>query len=67
MRDVKYPDVHVQLTGNDGNAFGVIGAVEKAIRREVGRDEAKEFTDTAYKCGSYDELLQLCMKTVDCT
>jgi len=61
----KYPSVRVQLTGNDGNAYAVIGAVSKALRREVSPDAAAAFTDAAMVCGSYDELLQLAMQTVE--
>ena len=63
--DPKFPEVNVQLTGQDGNVFAVIGAVSKALKRAGKPDAAKEFQDAAFKCGSYDEVLQLCMKTVE--
>lgn len=63
--EVKYPQVKVKLTGEDGNVFSIIGRVSKAIRKEVGAKEAGEFQTAAMECGSYDEVLQLCMKTVD--
>jgi hypothetical protein len=28
----KYPGIHVQLTGEDGNAFSILGQVRKALR-----------------------------------
>lgn len=59
-----HPHVHVQLTGRDGNAFAIIAAVAKALRREVGKDAATAFTAAAFACGSYDELLHLAMTTV---
>lgn len=65
MSDVTYPQVEVQLTGTDGNAFSIIGKVSKAIRREVGNDEADKFSHDAMDSGSYDELLQFVMATVD--
>ena len=65
--EAKFPEVVVQLTDQDGNAFAVIGAVAKALKRAGKPDAAKEFTDAAFKCGSYDEVLQLCMKTVEVT
>ena len=63
--DVKYPDVAVRLSGTDGSAFSIIGRVAGALRREVSREAAKEFSDAAFECGSYDQVLQLCMRTVD--
>lgn len=65
MSAVKYPEITVQLTGEDGNAFAIIGNVMKAIRKGVGSDEAKEFADEAMSQGSYDELLAYCMRMVN--
>jgi len=31
--ETKYPEIEVQLTGNDGNAFSIMGTVTKALRR----------------------------------
>jgi hypothetical protein len=30
---VKYPEVEVELVGQDGNAFAILGAVSKGMRR----------------------------------
>ena len=57
----------VKLCGENGNAFAVIGAVAKALKREVGRDAAEEWTAEAWKVGSYGALLQLCLRTVNVT
>jgi len=67
VSDVKYPDVQVELTGTDGNVFSIIGKVRKEIMRSGWDREAgaKEFTDKAFACGSYDEVLQLVMQTVE--
>jgi hypothetical protein len=62
---VRYPDVHVQLTGRDGNAFAVIGAVAGGLRKARLVDAAKEFTDKAFDSRSYDDLLSLAMAWVD--
>ena len=67
MSNVTYPDVTVKLSGTDGNAFAIIGRVSKAIRMEVGAEEAKKFTSEVTNSGSYDELLQFCMQTVNVT
>lgn len=49
----------VQLTGKDGNAFSVIGRVSGVLKQEGFLEEANEFTERAFDCGSYDELLRL--------
>jgi len=59
-----YPGVTVRLTGSDGNVFMIIGNVAREIRRHVGGDEATAFHAAATSCGSYDEVLQLVMRTV---
>lgn len=55
----------VQLTGEDGNVFSIIGRVSKALKRAGLKDKAAEFTSKAFKAGSYDEVLQLCFDYVD--
>tara|TARA_R100000152_G_C6741663_1_gene165457 strand:+ start:80 stop:283 length:204 start_codon:yes stop_codon:yes gene_type:complete len=65
MAGITYPDITVELTGTDGNAFSVIGKVQKAIRRAEGVDAARRFSEEAMQSGSYDELLQFCMSTVN--
>lgn len=63
--DVQYPNVTVQLTGEDGNAFYIIGAISKAIRASEGAEAATEYRDNAMASGSYDDLLRHAMKTVN--
>lgn len=65
MSDIKYPNITVRLIGTDGNAFAIIGKVARALRREAGPDAAAEFQAAALSSGSYDELLQLCIRTVN--
>ena len=61
----KYPDIEVQLTGNDGNAFAILGAVSKAMRRaKVDSKDIDAFMDEATK-GDYNHLLQTAMKWVN--
>jgi len=65
VSDVKYPEIEVQLTGEDGNAFYILGKVKKALERNgVSKEEVEEFLTEA-KSGDYDNLLQTCMKWVD--
>ena len=60
----KYPDVTVQLTGEDGNAFSIIATVSRALRNHgVSEDERVQFSNEAMG-GDYDNLLRVCMKWV---
>ena len=66
MRDaVKYPDVEVQLSLEDGNVFAIIGRISGALKRSSHGDGAEEFVEAAMACGSYDDVLRLAMRTVD--
>ena len=59
---VKYPEVQVQLVGNDGNAFAILGNCQQAARRAgLTKDQIDEFMNEAMS-GDYDHLLQTCMK-----
>jgi len=40
------------LTGEDGNAFAIIGRVMAAMKRKGLRDEATEYMQEAQKCES---------------
>lgn len=59
-----FSEIEVQLTGQDGNAFMIMGLIQKAIRREVGYDEADAYVKDAQASESYDDLLQHAMSTV---
>lgn len=58
-------DVQVQLTGEDGNAFAIIGRVSKALKRAGYRELATEWVSRATSCKSYDGVLQLVFEYVD--
>ena len=62
---VKYPDVTVELVGQDGNAFSIIGRVRRELRRAKGDEIASEFAKAAFAAQSYDALLQLVMTWVE--
>jgi hypothetical protein len=63
--DVKYPQIEVELSGQDGNAFSILGKCTKAMRRGgIPKDEIDKFVAEA-TAGDYDHLLQTCMKWVD--
>jgi len=57
-------NVTVQLTGKDGNAFAIIGAVSQALKRSGNAELAKEFQKEATS-GDYDHLLQTAMEYVE--
>ena len=65
MSDIKYPDVFVQLTGNDGNAYAIMGAVSTALRRHgVSKEEIDQYKEESMS-GDYDNLLMTAMRWVD--
>jgi hypothetical protein len=59
----KHPEVEVQLTGQDGNAFMVLGLVQKALKQHGYDAEVSDFYDEATS-GDYDHLLQTAMSWV---
>ena len=65
MPDIKYPEIDVQLTGEDGNAFAVMGAVSKALKRNgVSPEEVDKYMKESMS-GDYDELLVTAMNWVN--
>ena len=63
--DVRYPDIHVRLVGEDGNAFAILGRVTAAMKRAgVPKEEREAFCAEA-TAGNYDNLLTVCMRWVD--
>lgn len=61
----KFPDVKVELIGQNGNAFSILGRVSKALKRAGHAEAAKEFLAEA-TTGDYDHLLATAMAYVDC-
>lgn len=60
----KYPDIKVKLTGLDGNAFVLMGAVRAAMKKaKVPEEDIKQFLDDATS-GDYNHLLSVCADTV---
>jgi len=59
-----YPNIHVQLTGRDGNAMTIISTVGAALRQAVSLDVADRWVADAFDAPSYDALLQLAISTV---
>jgi hypothetical protein len=56
----------VQLTGQDGNVFAIIGKCRNAAK-EFGwrREEIAEFTNKILDCESYDAALQIVMQNFE--
>ncbi len=60
----RYPDVEVELIGRDGNAFFIIGRVQKALKRVgVPAEEVTAFREEATS-GDYNNVLTTAMKWV---
>jgi hypothetical protein len=58
-------DIDVDLIGHDGNAFSIMGAVTKAMRRAgVSREEQDEYFKQA-TAGDYNQLLSTTMEWVN--
>lgn len=63
--NIKYPNIEVNLSDQDGDAFSIIGCVSKALRRNnVPAEEVKSFQEEAMS-GDYDDVLQTCMRWVE--
>ena len=56
-------DAVVQLTGEDGNAFAILGRVRRGILRSNHPELAEDFLREATS-GDYDHLLLTCMRYV---
>jgi len=64
---IKYPDIEVELVGQDGNAFAILGAVSKSMHKaKLPKTEIDLFMAEAMG-GDYNHLLQTCMKWVSVT
>ena len=58
----KHPDITVELTGHNGNAFAVLGRCRQAARDAgLSEDDIATFLAEAM-AGDYDHLLQTAMR-----
>ena len=64
MSDVKFPQVEVQLTQQDGNAFVIMGRVGMAMRRAGISSADIDAYRTEAMSGSYDNVLAVTARTV---
>lgn len=64
MSDTKYPNIEVELVGQDGNAFAIMASVSKAMRRaQVPQTEIDKYLEESTS-GDYDHLLVTAMRWV---
>ena len=64
MSEPKYPAIEVQLSGQDGNAFVIIGRISSAMKYAgVPAAEREQFQREATS-GDYNNVLQTAMKWV---
>jgi len=62
---MKHPDITIPMVGEDGNAFAILGRVNREMRRAgLTAEERAEFTAEATS-GDYDHLLATVMKWFD--
>jgi hypothetical protein len=62
----RFSNVHVKLSGHDGNVFLIIGRVRRALLKAGATQEQLNcFTKEVTSAGSYDEALAVVMRWVD--
>jgi hypothetical protein len=64
MSQPKYPDVVVTLSGIDGNAFTILGTVQKALKRAGVEKSEVDAYFTESTSGDYDHLIRTAMSWV---
>ena len=65
MAEPRYPEISVQLTESDGNAFALLSKAASAMRRAgVPQDDLDSFNEEATS-GDYDALLQTIARWVN--
>lgn len=58
----KYPEITVELVGQNGNAFNILGICLRAMRRAgLSKEECDKFQAEATS-GNYDNLLATCIE-----
>lgn len=66
MDKVKYPEITVELIGQNGNIFNLIGICTQALRRaKVSKAERDIFVEEVTHAGSYVEALAVIMRWVN--
>ena len=64
MTEIRFPEIIVNLTGGDGNAFAILGKVQEAMKlHNIDKEIRGEFAEEAIS-GDYDHLLRTAMRWV---
>ena len=61
----KYDNINVDLIGQDGNAFAILGAVTKAMRRAGLSQEERDLYTKEATSGDYNHLIATTMDWVE--
>ncbi|MCP4964693.1 MAG: hypothetical protein GY926_05615 [bacterium] len=61
----KFPDVHVNLIGEDGNAGAIMGRVTRALHQAGHRDVVDDYRREAMS-GDYNNLITVTTQWVTC-
>ena len=56
----KYPNINIELVGEDGNAFSILGRCTRALKRNGLNDQVEAFREQATS-GDYDNVLRTVM------
>ena len=65
MTEIKYPEITVELSGQDGNAFMILGLSKRAMQRaHLPQEEIDKFMKEATS-GDYNHLLATVMAWFD--
>jgi hypothetical protein len=64
--EIKYPDITVNLTGNDGNAFMILALCLKAAKAAGLPKEERDAFEAEATSDDYDHLLNTAMRWFDC-
>jgi len=60
----KYPEIEVELIGQDGNAYAIMGTIQTALRKaNVSKEEIDEYLKESMS-GDYNHLLRTAMAWV---
>lgn len=64
--DTKFPKITVQLSGGDGNVYGLIGKVWNALENGgVSGQLVSKFVEEAMDAEDYDGVIKVCMNWVE--
>ena len=65
MTEIKYPEITVELSGQDGNAFMILGLCKRSMQRaHLPQEEIDKFMKEATS-GDYNHLLATVMAWFD--